>query len=403
MSDKLVKATYNSPKRCQGIDRATDDQCEYIVALNQIYCVKHLTSVAFREKRKSFNQYKLAIYTRDYDEQLRRSDIKHLGEELMLTRECTQRILNLCKLEMDLLQYSPNLQMLIRMTQEIAQTLHSINVTMETLLDKGILMDLLEEALESIVPLLPDQSKALDLADTLTAIVADEMGAGMKVTPPRENGQTHRITKTADGTVVLVPNTPAALTNGTDTDTLTIPTQAESNITLKQRISYRLKHWDFHLKGYYANPRLTDLRSELALSRILLQATLNMCPTPATLIHNMAKIVGNLNLIRGLTVTIQKIDYETGYLLDRTNVSKIADQIAKTVVEYLNEDEELLASASRTLTNVFAELFPGETNKQLDQEFGQDMLEMGGNLPDYSGSGEGTSEAVELQTFPVAG
>lgn len=346
MSEKLIFASEDSPKRCQGIDRVRDEQCRYVAAHNQIYCVKHLTSVAFRQKRRINNQYKLAIYSKEIEEQTERSDVKHLGEEIGLCRMVTQTILSLCNVDEDLLQYTPQLSILIRLTQEIATTLHAIEVSMETLLDKGILFDCIEQALETILPYIRNQQKQQNLVDDLLLIVAEEIGAGNKI-PVK-------------------------------------PVQLPGEEVVPFNLHYRIAHWDLQLKTYYKNPRLTDLRGELALSRVLLQSTLNSCTTPATLLHNLSKVVGNLNLIRGLTATIQKIDFDTGYLLDRSNVLNVADKLATTIANYLDNDQEVLTTASQALYDVFKHIIPPEANLESSPKLGQNVLEVGGNVSSNS-------------------
>lgn len=317
MSDKLVIAAADSTFRCERTDRKSGDQCIYAKAPGEQFCTKHLASTAFYKKRKIKSHYKLELYQQSLDAQTHRSDIKCLIEEIHLTRECTQHILDLVNIDDDIIQYTPQLLALVRLTQDIAITLHKIEASTVTLLDKGVLFDMAEGILNRLqAPYGPlDHDESLDLTDTLLSIIADKMGAGSKVPPKTTNNQ--------------------------DTN-----------------IHYRLEHWNIHLKTYYQDSRISDLRSELALARIILEVTLKKITTAAGVLHNIAKIITTISTIRSLCNTIQLIDYQSGNLLDRTDVLIVAQRIAEEIAKAVPED--LLSELSEDLKVIFEDILPQE-------------------------------------------
>ncbi len=298
MSDKLVRATFDSPNRCVRNDRITGEQCEYAAVPGQEYCSKHMNCIQHIQKKQSIARYKLAIYQDQIDDQLSRSDIKSLSDELLLVRLCTQSILDLCNIDIEFQRFSPQLTMLLNLTVDIATTVHKIQVATANLLDKGLLLDLAETIIDRLQapkgPLTDQQ--AIDLTDKVMTIISFKMGAGAKVQPPISS------------------------------DLMTKP-------------HYRIKMWDLHLKAYYQNPNLTSLRGELSLARVMLQEILNTVKSPASLIHELSRVVSALALIRRMAYAIQVIDLQTGNLLDRSDVQTVAAQIAEEVAALLTPAE----------------------------------------------------------------
>ena len=294
MSDKLVRATPDSPNRCVRTDRITGEQCYYAAAPGQEYCPKHLNCIQHLKKQQSIARYKLAIYQDQIDDQLSRSDIKSLTDELILVRLCTQSILDLCNIDIEFQRFSPQLTMLLNLTVDIVTTIHKIQVATSNLLDKGLLLDLAETIIDRLqAPRGPlSDAQALDLTDKVMTIISFKMGAGSKVQAPISS------------------------------DLMTKP-------------HYRIKMWDLHLKAYYQNPNLTSLRGELSLARVMLQEILNTVKSPASLIHELSRVTSALSLIRRLAYAIQVIDLQTGNLLDRSDVQTVASQIAEEVANLL--------------------------------------------------------------------
>lgn len=328
MSDKLIHAEPNSPKRCQRIDRSTEDQCPYVSQPGESFCSKHMNGLQFQRRQQSLNNYKLAMFQADLDHQACRSDIGSLTEELILSRACTQTICNLCEQPGDLLIYTPQLSMLLDLTTELAITLHKIQVTTSTLLDKGVLFDLAESIINRLqAPEGPlDNEAALALTDKVMLTIGAKMGAGSRV--PASNHS---------------------------------PSDTSNQLKPIHQVHYRIKHWDLFLKAYYENPALTNLKGELALARVILQNVLNTCTSAPTLLHNLGKVVKTLGSIRRIAHAIQLIDYQTGNLLDRSDVLQVATQLAALVAEVITPDE--ITVVVKDLEVIFAKHLSGGTTE----------------------------------------
>lgn len=366
MSDSLVRVTENSPKRCQGHSWKTGAPCCFLAAPDSIYCVKHLTSTAFRAQRERYNQFKLAAFQDQINDQASHSDIKNLMEEVAIVQQCINEIGRLCQLDSHIIQYTPQLMVLIRLSEAMKRSLHTLRVSQVSLLDKGLLMDMVEQTIQTLLPIIHSDGQnepteeqnrqSLKLVDDLLSIVASHIGAGNK-----------------------------------------IPQQPIDVVGFNPR--YRIAHWDIHLKAFYSHPNLTDLRGELALTRVILQTHLKDCISPATLLHRFASIVSTLNLIRSLVMSLQAIDLQTGNLLDRGDVLTLASKIAETIGKHLGDDQEKVILAAGALKDVFAAIIPGEINHIDGSQLREDLLSMGGDVQSPFGR---VPRALELQEVSLA-
>lgn len=336
----------NGPQRCIGYDNKRGDRCRYIAMPGYEKCAICGQSLLNREKRLMVRGYRLALDQKRLDDLTNRSDAKSLVEEVGLTMQCIQAILDICDHNDKIIQYTPQLLTLSRLSEAMKTALHQLDLQAITLLDKGVLFDMIEQTIELILPIIKEGStateeeyntQALNLTDELLGIVANHIGAGNK-----------------------------------------IPARSSDIVGFNPK--YRIKHWEIQLKQFYSNPRLTDLRAELGLARIILEAHLADCKTAALLIHRFSQITSTLNHIRSLVISIQRIDLTTGNLLDRSDVIVIADAIAKALAKYLGDDQDRMTAISEALENVFESIIPGQVDDGVSSQLSQNLLTMGGDL-----------------------
>ena len=338
----------DGPQRCTSYDNRAGDRCKYLAMPGFDKCAACGQKVAAIHNRKLIRGYKLALDQKRLDDLTNRSDAKSLVEEVGIIMQCIQVILDICDSNDKLIQYTPQLLTMSRMSEAMKVSLHRLELQSITLLDKSILFDMIEQTIALILPIMKEGSTmseeehglmALNLTDDLLTIVSNHIGAGNKI-------------------------------------------PARSNDVVGFNPKYRIKHWEIQLKQFYSNPKLTDLRSELGLARIILEAHLAGCKTPAMLIHHFSQITSTLNLIRSLVISIQGIDLTTGNLLDRSDVITIADAIAKTLAKYLGDNQDRLTTVSEALANVFESIIPGQVDDGAGEKLSQDMLTLGGDLPE---------------------
>lgn len=345
----------NDPNtQCPWQDPNGGEQCPNQVHEGYRYCEQHSRQQIASDKRKIVNRYKVAAFQAQLDQDTSRSDVKNLRNEIAVCHTLTQKILDICKCEASLLQYSQHLVTLINSTASLAMAFTRIETDTQALLDKGVLFDLVEIIILAITPYVeqeykddPDYAKKviINFTDHLMQRIAVAMGSDTRITVQSDLG----------------------------------------NPIL------RLKHWDAALKSYYQDPKICDLRSEIALCRLILQTIINQCPTPAAILHEYARVVGCVETLRRLCLTANFIDKSIGNLLDRSTVIVLADAFSRDLAVVVSEEN--MPSLVETLNHEFARIIPDQVDNVSSSTFCKEVQPLRGELP---GDGAAVSGEMDL-------
>lgn len=318
---ELIEASDGSDHQCKHVSHA-GNRCPLVVEHNSYYCPKHKRKhVPPEARRENANRYKLAAHQKQLDDSASRSDVKNLRTEIATCQVLTQKILDICDCDATLMQYSHHIMTIVNATTSLVMAMNRIETDTQALLDKGVLFDLVEVIVKTASKYIyrhyatPSNT---EYADTVIISFTD-----------------HLMTR-------------VALAMGSDAK---VQTKAETSDPL-----IRLTHWDIHLKAYYQNPKICDLRSEIALCRLILQVIINQCSTPAQIIHEYARIIGAIETIRRTCLTANFIDKNIGNLLDRTTVIMLADAFSRDLAAVI--PEQFMPELVETLEHEFIKIIP---------------------------------------------
>jgi hypothetical protein len=104
---------------------------------------------------------------------------------------------------------------------------------------------------------------------------------------------------------------------------------------------YQLEQWRHKLDKFFEDPNIKSLREEIAISRMTLEAILCKCTTDNDLLIHSGKIQQTLFQIEKLVSSCNRIEDRLGFVLDKSAVINLADQIVTIVSEYIPEDQML--------------------------------------------------------------
>lgn len=132
---------------------------------------------------------------------------------------------------------------------------------------------------------------------------------------------------------------------------------ASSSITnnnQKKYTAYMLHLWQQRINQFTDDDQIKSLRSEVAISRLTLETTLNQCKSNTDLMIAAPKIVQLVQTIEKVVKTCHSLEKDTGFLLDKTKVGIVADNIVKVLTRHIT-DPELLRTISVELLETLLE------------------------------------------------
>lgn len=332
-----VIAHPTSPYRCQYVQ--DQERCKYTAEVDSRFCQKHSSKHSKRIQRETLNRYRVQAFQGDLDAIVSRSDLKSLRTEIAACHVIAEQLLQICKSDDDILTNSYQLVMVMNTITSLVLATARIELECASLMDKGILFDLVEIMLTS-----------------------SERYILQKFTPQGKEYAQKVLIQFTDHVMNRV-----AIAMGSD---IKIAIKADINTTPQMRLTF----WDAELKKYYQSPNIYSLKSEIALARVVLQSLLNVCCTPARIIHEHTKILSTIETIRKLCLAANFVDKNTGNLIDRSTLVMLAesfsrdlavvidDQYMPELVETLNHEYSRLISAQGVTTEMQTFQLPDDSS-----------------------------------------
>jgi hypothetical protein len=100
---------------------------------------------------------------------------------------------------------------------------------------------------------------------------------------------------------------------------------------------YRLHKWQVRMDEFAASERLTSLRGEIGILRLMLEETMNMCEDQQTLMLYSHRIQDLTMRVDKLVNSLNKIEMKSGNLLDKGQALILAGQIVEIIGEHVTD------------------------------------------------------------------
>jgi hypothetical protein len=115
---------------------------------------------------------------------------------------------------------------------------------------------------------------------------------------------------------------------------------------------YRLQKWQANVDYFAASPKVTTLRGEIGILRMMLEEQLNLCENQQDLLlysHRISHLVGQ---IHNLVNTITKLEMKTGNFLDKSAALVLAGNIVDIIGRHVEDNKTVEDISSELLTLV---------------------------------------------------
>lgn len=277
------------PRRCKGLIRKGTEQCFMISESNSNYCMMHGGNKAVHKKRKQdlFN-YRLGKWKARFAD-LSDSDIKDLKGEIALVRFLIQQHLDVAEQEQDILIYGAALSNLFAQLDKLAQACSTIDKSLTQLMDKDNAIELVQKMIETVSMFGSYPELFTGLIDLLDKFY-EEPQAG-------------------------------------------------------KAVNYDLGQWQQEVSKYMTKERLTNLRGEIGVARVLVEERLKACNDPYDLLTHSREICGYVEQIQKLVTSCHRLEKSYGVLLDREAALIFVQEILTVVQDHI-KDAELISKIS---------------------------------------------------------
>lgn len=167
---KLIEVAEDDPNRCQGITKS--GQCPYGADPGLKFCGRHKGMLDTIEKKKAERNYRLTKFRAEIEQKTDSSTIKNIREEIGITRQVLESIINRCESDNDLLLYSNKIADLVLRIEKLVTSCHKLERSTSQLLDKSALIQLAGNFIEIINGYLNPEEQA-KVADQLVDLITN--------------------------------------------------------------------------------------------------------------------------------------------------------------------------------------------------------------------------------------
>lgn len=128
--------------------------------------------------------------------------------------------------------------------------------------------------------------------------------------------------------------------------------------------NYRLTQYGERVSEFANNPEVKNIREEIGIIRMTIEAVLNECTTANKLLIYSEKISGLVSQVNKLVESSQRMEEKNNMLLDRKVVIVIADSIVQICADYIKDPDALMALGGKiceSITNAASPTYSGGT------------------------------------------
>jgi len=169
MEYKLQIAAEDDPNRCQGILKT--GQCRNLAEPGLKYCGRHKGMLETVIKNEKIRNYNLTKFRAQIEQKTDSTEIKSIREEIGITRQVLETIVNRCDTENDLILYSNKIADLVLRIEKLVISCHKLEKATSQLLDKSALIQLSGNFIEIISDFL-DVDQQAEVADRLVDLIS---------------------------------------------------------------------------------------------------------------------------------------------------------------------------------------------------------------------------------------
>lgn len=127
----------------------------------------------------------------------------------------------------------------------------------------------------------------------------------------------------------------------------------------KQDYNYQLTKYRARVIEFAENPKVKNLREEIGVLRLVLEATVNRCQNDNDLLIYSGKISDMVTRIEKVVVACNTIETKTGQLLDRSAIINMIDGILQILTMHIT-DSDILEAIGSSITTLLGEKYTAE-------------------------------------------
>lgn len=127
----------------------------------------------------------------------------------------------------------------------------------------------------------------------------------------------------------------------------------ESRANVKQ---YQLAKWEDRIQNQKDHPEIKSLRSEIGITRMLLETRLEKCRDPDELLMSAHSISELVRTLEKLISTCHRVELELGQLLDKSQAILFIRSVANIIGTYV-DDPDIMSMLSEDLTELVENQF----------------------------------------------
>lgn len=161
------------PNRCQAIDNATGNQCNYKSVHNGTYCMRHGGHKQLERMRKeSLRNYHLTKWRDRVLQKADSPDIKSIRDEVGILRMMLETKLNMCNSETDLMLNTHAISDMVLKIEKLVASCHKLETHLGQTLDKSAVLTFASKLIHIITEVVTDES----LVEELSTRIMRELG-----------------------------------------------------------------------------------------------------------------------------------------------------------------------------------------------------------------------------------
>jgi len=155
---KLVRADEDDPNRCQGITKT--GQCPYLADAGLNFCAMHKGMSDTIARNNNIRNYRLTKFKAEIEQKADSSSIKSLREEIGITRQLLETIINRCEDETDLMIHSNKISDIVLKIEKLVSSCHRLEKSTGQLLDKSAIIQVAAMFVEIVSEFVSDEDQA---------------------------------------------------------------------------------------------------------------------------------------------------------------------------------------------------------------------------------------------------
>lgn len=168
----------DDPTRCQAIDNATGNQCNYRSVKSEegkygSYCMRHGGhKYLAKERKESLRNYHLTKWQGRILQKADSPDIKSIRDEIGILRMMLETKLNACNDETDLMLHTHSISDMILKIEKLVASCHKLETHLGQTLDKSAVLTFASKLIYIITEVITDET----LVEELSTRIMRELG-----------------------------------------------------------------------------------------------------------------------------------------------------------------------------------------------------------------------------------